>query len=242
MISRRLKTNSYAISTMIIALIIIIAVALISAGVAALAFFGLWNPLGQVVGSGIFESQKKDFMDFTIVEVGGGFEVEILQSSSYSITITADDNMFNYIEVSKTGDTLTIGLKWGYDYRNVTLKAKITTPDLYGLIFSGGTHGTAKEFSSSHDFDLSLSGGSIVSLNGTANELTVSGSGGSHLHLSEFPVHDATVNLSGGSHATIYLDGRLDGTLSGGSHLKYLGDPDPIDVSTSGGSTVTPEY
>jgi hypothetical protein len=226
---------------MIIALIIIIVVALISAGVAAVAFFGLWNPFGKVVGSGTFESQKKDFMDFTIVEVGGGFEVEILQSSSYDITITADDNMFNYIEVSKTGDTLTIGLKWGYDYQNVSLKAKIKMPDLYGLMFSGGTHGTAQEFSSSHDLELSLSGGSIVSVEGEANDLTASGSGGSQLDLSEFPVHDATVNLSGGSHATIHLDGRLEGTLSGGSHLKYLGDPNPIDVSTSGGSTVGPK-
>ena len=238
MIGRQLRTNTYAISSMIIALIIIIAIALVAAGVAAVVFLGFWSPLGQIVGSRTFDAQRKEFADFTTIEVGGGFEVEIIQSASYNITITADDNMFDYIEVSKTGDTLTIGLKWGYVYQNVTLEAEITMPDLYELEFSGGTQGSAKGFASSHDFVLSLSGGCTISLKGAANDLIVSGSGGSHLHLSNFRVHDATVNLSGGSGATINLDGRLDGDLSGGSHLKYVGNPTTVDVNTSGGSTV----
>ncbi len=60
--------------------------------------------------------------------------------------------MFNYIEVSLTGDTLSIGLKWGYSYKDVTLRAEITMPDLYELEFSGGTQGNVKGFTSSHDF------------------------------------------------------------------------------------------
>ncbi|MGD8505874.1 MAG: head GIN domain-containing protein [Candidatus Bathyarchaeota archaeon] len=235
---KQLKANTHAISTLTIVLIIIIAVASVVAVVVAAVMLGFREP---VVGSGIFDTEKKDLTDFTIVEVGWGFEVKISQSDSYSINIKADDNMFDYIEVSQTGDTLTIGLKWDYSYQNVTLKAEITMPDLHELTLSGGTHGTAKEFTSSHDFDLSLSGGSTISLEGAANDLTISGSGGSHLYLSDFHVHDATVNLSGGSSATVNLDGRLDGDLSGGSHLKYVGNPTTVDVNTSGGSSVGPQ-
>jgi hypothetical protein len=167
-----------------------------------------------------------------------GFEVETSQSVSYNINIIADDNMLDYIEVSQTGDTLTIGLKWGYSCQNVTLRDEITMPDLYELEFSGGTHGTARGFTSSNYFVLSLSGGSTISLEGAANDLTISGSGGSHLYLSDFPVIDATVNLSGESSATVNLDGRLDGDINGGSHLKYVWSPTTVDVNTSGGSTV----
>lgn len=81
----------------------------------------------------------------------------------------------------------------------------------------------------------------MTGLDGVANDLTISGSGGSHLGLSEFTVHNATVNLSGGSHATVNLDGILDGDVSGGSHLKYVGNPTTVDVHTSGGSTVGPQ-
>lgn len=259
---KQLKANTHAISTLAIALIIIIVVGSVVTVVVAAVLLGFWNPFGQIVGSGTFDTEKKDFTDFTIVEVGWGFEVEISQSDSYSINITADDNMFDHIEVSQTGDTLTIGLKWGYGYQSVTLRAEITMPELYELKFSGGTHGTVEGFTSSHEFAVDLSGGSrlsgdfttsgdarftlsggshLIGLDGAANDLRVSASGGSGLELSDFSVHDASVNLSGGSSATVNLDGRLDGDLSGGSHLKYVGNPTTVDVNTSGGSTVGPQ-
>ena len=237
---KRLKANTHAISALTIALIIIIVVGSVVAVLAATILLGIWKPFDQIVGSGTLDTEKMTFTDFTIVEVGWGFDVDIDQSDSYSISITADDNIFDYIETSKTGNTLKIGLKLGYIYQNTTLKAEITMPDLYEVEFSGGVRGTVEGFTSSHDFAISLSGGCNISLEGAANDLTISASGGSLLSLSDFPVHDTTVNLSGGSHATINLDGRLDGNLSGGSHLTYLGNPTTIDVNTSGGSTVNP--
>ncbi len=220
---------------------------------------GFWQPFGQVVGSGDLATEGRDFTDFTFIEVGWGFEVEISRSDSYSINLTADDNLFDHIEVSQTGNTLTIGLKWGYSYQSATLRAEIIMPELYELQFSGGTHGTVEGFSSSHELVLELSGGSqlsgdfttsgdaqftlsggshLIGLDGAANDLRISASGGSGLGLSDFSVHDASVNLSGGSSATVNLDGRLDADLSGGSSLSYIGDPTMGDIEKSGGSTL----
>jgi hypothetical protein len=240
MSGKRLKVNTRAVSVLTITLIIIIVVGSVVAGLAAAILLGFWRPFDQIVGSGILDTEEMTFTDFTIVEVGWGFNVDIDQSDSYSISITADDNMFDYIETSKTGNTFKIGLKLGYSYQNTTLKARITMPDLYEVMFSGGVQGTIEGFTSSHDFTVSLSGGCHISIAGAANDLTISLSGGSHLTLSDFPVNDATVTMSGGSHATINLDGRLEGDLSGGSHLTYLGNPTTIDVNKSGGSTVNP--
>ena len=75
---------------------------------------------------------------------------------------TADDNMLDYVEVLNPGNKLTIRLRWGYTYRNVTLRARITMPDLYELEFSGGTQGTVEDFTSSHEFEVDLSGGSSL--------------------------------------------------------------------------------
>jgi len=246
-------------STLTIVLIVLLVVVVAVAAVLAAAFFlGFWQPFGQVVGSENLVTQEKFFSDFSVVEVGSGFEVEITQSSSYSIKITADDNILDYVEVFKTSNTLTIRLKLGYSYQSVTLRAKITMPTLYELELSGGTHGTVEGFSSSHEvvLDLSggssltgdfttsedgrftLSGGSTLSIDGAVNDLRISASSGSHLELSDFTIHNANVDLSGGSHATINLDGRLDADLSGGSSLLYIGDPTMGDINTSGGSTV----
>ena len=271
-----------AISTLTIVLIVLIVVVVVGA-VVVVAFF-LWWPLwqvrGEVVGSGKLVTAEMDFSDFTIVEVGSGFEVVITRSGSYSVSVTADDNLFDYIQVSKEGETLTIGLKPGYGYQwPLTLRAEITMPELYELELSGATRGTAEGFSSSHSFILglsgassltmvdmssgdveinlsgasritggitasgdaqfTLSGASIAELEGVANDMLIDASGASNLELSNFPVRNANVILSGGSRATVNLDGRLDADLSGGSHLHYIGEPTMGDINTSGGSTVS---
>jgi hypothetical protein len=257
---KQLNSSKHAISTLVIALIIIIIVGSVAVVVVVAVLLGLWHPYGLIVGSGELVTEEKDFTDFTIVEVGWGFEVEISGSDSYSMNITADDNLLDYIEVSSLGNKLTIGLKWGYSYQNVNLRAKITMADLYELEFSGGTHGTIEGFSTSHEFILELSGGSsligdfmtsgdarftlsggsrLIELVGAANNVRISSSGGSQLELSNFPVHNASVNLNGGSLANINLDGRLDADLSGGSHILYVGDPIMGIINMSGGSTVS---
>ncbi len=224
-------------STLIIVLIIIIVVT-VAAGVFLFAWFW-FRPSSQIVGSGNIVTEEMKLGDFTMVEVGSGFEVEITQSISHSVNITADDNVFDYIEASKAVETLRISLKPGIVIYESTLKAEITMPELYDLQLSGGTHGTSKGFHSSHDFVLGLSGGSHINLEGSANDLLIKADGGSHLDLSDFPVHNVNVNLSGGSHATINLDGRLDADVSGGSHLYYIGEPTMGDISESGGSEVS---
>ena len=63
-------------------------------------------------------------------------------------------------------------------------------------------------------------------------------SGASNLDLSNFHVNDANIGLSGASHATVNLDGRLDVEASGASSLEYIGEPTLGNINTSGASTV----
>ena len=114
-------------------------------------------------------------------------------------------------------------------------------PSLHGLEFSGGSQGDVSGFSSSHDFVLGLSGGSQVTMVGSARDLTVDASGGSHLYLSDFIADNADVELSGGSFGSVYVGGKLDADLSGGSTLSYYGDPDLGNIDISTGSTLTPK-
>ena len=219
----------------IVTIILIVAISI----PAVLYMSGYLYTLFPLEGSGNLITQEMNFDDFSIIEVGSGFEVEIYRSTIYNITITADDNLFDYIQVSKTNDKLIIDMLPGRVVKSGILRVNITLPDLYEVQLSGGSVGTGGGFDSSHDFVLHLSGGSVFSLEGSANDLTISASGGSVFNLSDFKVHNANVNLNGGSVATVNLDGRLDANLSGGSRLYYLGNPTLGDIVTSGGSTVS---
>ena len=192
----------------------------------------------SITGSGNLVSEDMSFSGFTVVDAGYGFTVEITKSASYSIKIITDDNVMEYVQVSKSGNDLNINLKTG-SYQNVVLKAEITMPDLNELELSGGSHGYVDGFTSLDEFTLDLSGGSHADVEGSAEVLIVDASGGSHIELADFSVGNANIELSGGSHGTINVEGQLDADVSGGSILTYIGDPVLGDISTSGGSTVS---
>jgi len=212
---------------------------------------------GGLIGSGNLETEEYAFTDFTEVEIGSAFEFEIKQSSAYSINVTADDNVIDFVQVSKDGQTLKIRLRRVSFLGPVTLRASVTMPQLHGLTASGASRGTVSDFSSTEDLDITVSGASIVTgnitagnvefgisgastiqLEGSANDIDANVSGASHFNLEAFTVNNADVNFSGASSGTVNLNGKLDANLSGASTLWYIGEPTSTDINTSGASTV----
>jgi hypothetical protein len=222
-----------------IAGIALITAVVVIALIAIVFLLGLF-PFGVTVGSGNLQTQQENFSGFTAVNVNSGFRVHITYGSTYSVAVTSDDNLLDHIDVTQSGDTLTIRTKPAF-YLRGTLRAEISMPDLQELQLSGGSNVVASGFNVSHSFNVGLSGGSSITMDGSATDLVAECSGGSSLDFTNFAVHNADITFSGGSHGTINLDGRLDADLSGGSQLFYLGNPTLGDVNTSGGSSINPK-
>jgi hypothetical protein len=237
--------------------IAIIVIAVIAAAVGGTFIFLRFWP-GGLVGSGNLETEAYAFADFTEVEIGSAFEFEIKQSGSYSINITADDNVMDYVQVSKDGQTLKIRLGRVSILGPVTLRASVTMPQLHGLTASGASHGTVSNFSSTEDLNIAvsgasrvtgditasnvefdISGASTIQLEGSANDIDANVSGASHLNLDDFTIDNAEVNFSGASSGTVNLNGRLEANISGASRLWYIGEPTMGNINTSGASTIS---
>ena len=231
------KPKRKSTSTMPIILIIVVVV-VIAGLLSTVLLLGGWHPFGEVVGSGNLITKEEQFNDFTVVDAGSGFNVEISNSSFYSVIVTADDNVMEHIEVSKSGDTLKVGVNWGTSLRSTTLKIHITMPAINRIELSGGAQGKVEDFISSNPLLVELSGGSQLTGQGSAGELTVDASGGTQLHFADYSVQNSNIELSGGSQATINLDGTLDADLSGGSQLYYYGNPTLGHIETSSGSQI----
>ena len=195
---------------------------------------------GMVTGSRNLETREFNFSDFTRVEVSSAFEVEISQSDAYSVSVTANDNLFDYIQVSKQGATLQIRLKTA-SYIGTTQRASITMPDLYGLELSGATHGTVQGFGSSHDFTLELSGASSLSMvDMSAGDIRFNVSGASRV-TGDITAGDADFDNSGAS--TVELQGSASDVVidaSGASNAKLADFPvNNANVKLSGASNGT---
>jgi len=83
-----------------------------------------------------------------------------------------------------------------------------------------------------------ISGASRIVLSGSANNVNLRITGASTADLDEFKVTDVDINMSGGSHATINTDGRLNAHLSGASNLAWLGKPVLGDIEITGASQI----
>ena len=202
--------------------------------------FSVGCELVEMTGSGDLETKEFDFSDFTRVEVGSAFEVKVDQSDSYSVSVTADDNLFDRIEVSKQGSTLKIDVKRATLLR-ATLEAEITMPELRGVDLSGATHGTMSGFSSTENLDIELSGASSLDMvEMSAGDVKLRISGASRAS-GDVAAGDVEFDLSGAS--TVELQGSagdivVDG--SGASRVKLGGfSVNNADVNLSGASTGT---
>ncbi len=217
----------------------------------------LWNARA-IAGSGKLVTREMDLKGFSRIDAGAAFVLDVTHGDGYAVTVTADDNLIDRLDVSVSGDTLHIRLRPGLSLHSVTMRAKVTLPLLRGLALSGASRATVAGLQSSEDLSLSLSGASSVEgtiaagdlrlgesgasraeLTGTAGNLRIEGSGASSARLAGLTVKDAHVSLSGASSAEINASGRLDADLSGASRLLYAGDPTLGRMQTSGGSIIS---
>ena len=90
--------------------------------------------------AGNMETRQFDLTGFTGVDISSAFEYEIVRADSYAVSIMADTDLFEYIEVSQSGNMLKIGFKdfhplvwWG----TASLQARIAMPQLTELEISG---------------------------------------------------------------------------------------------------------
>jgi hypothetical protein len=154
------------------------------------------------IDSGSIVRQEFGVSDFANVEVDCAFLFEITRADTYSVAITASEELFNYINVIKSGNTLRLSLKPVRFHTRPTLKAVIAMPVLSRLRQSAATEGVVRGFRSQEPFDLSLSGASTLDVDIEAGETKFEISGASKVS-GNIKIRDAEITLSGSSHAEL---------------------------------------
>lgn len=150
-------------------------------------------------------------------------EVNLSGTSSFNGDLEA-----NEIEIAASGSSLFKG----------NLRANEMDIDL-----SGESSVTANSLIASK-LDLDFSGASWAQLNGSVENLELDFSGASELrtevadHIYAFACTNCESALSGASKANLHCDGRIYGSLSGGSEIRYTGNADTENCHLSGDSRV----
>jgi hypothetical protein len=180
-----------------------------------------------IIGAGSIETKDYSETDFDSVSVSEAFESHITQGNSYSVKVTTNNNIFDYVDVYKSGSRLYVEIKNGYSVNTDTLKVEITCPELNGLDINGASSAYVSNFSIT-DFNICVSGASYIKCySSTINNLNATVSGASKIDLSSSTASKVYVNVSGASSAYLNMDGSgsLSGAVSGASVIEYSGTP-----------------
>lgn len=200
---------------------------------------------------------EKEFyeVDFERLEVASALDVHVEQSNVYSISVSGDRRNIDDLKIYKSGSTLVLKFEDNPNRIHDT-KIEITMPRLEGANLSAASSSIINGFESDEDINLDISGASVCQLSAGYREVNLSLSGASNLVMSglgdeinaeisgasvltafDYPVREATVNLSGASNGKVTVTDELKAIAAGSSSLIYRGSPS-LTSSTSGSSTV----
>jgi len=213
---------------------------------------GQKNNRVTIHGSGNLVSKDIDLAYFDSLEAGLHFSLSIRHGEESRITITSDDNFIDFIQVDQDGSRLTFGLKPGnaYNFYDVTLHVEVSMPDLAGLTLSQSSYALLTETFSAENFEVELSGSSVlegtlqavgttfdlsgnsrVNLTGSAQNMRIDSCGNSVADMERFIVEIASLELSCNSKTSVTISSKLDIDASQHSQLIYSGEPELVQKS-----------
>jgi hypothetical protein len=210
-----------------------------------------------VQGSGHQSTQTLKMGDFSRINIEGGFKVVLKQDSSKNVSITADDNLQQYIHTESDGDELHI-----YRRKNVCESGQavinIGVRNLNAIKGSGAISFSSDGKLHTQDLQIKLSGAGKVDFDLTAANVTTRGSGSTditlrgqatshHVELTgegtvsalDFVVGSYDIHTTGASQCQINVLNSLNVNTTGSSDIKYRGNPTDVNSSKTGSSTLT---
>lgn len=209
-----------------------------------------------VDGSGEQITETRKVNDFSKIEISGGYIIKLVQDSSLSLTVTADDNIQKYIKTDVSGGKLRIS------NNNICTSSGdvivvVGLRNLEELKASGAVEISSDGNINTRDMNISLSGSTKVTLTINAARLSTHASGSSEINLKgRASEHDLelsgssnvnafdlvtgvyNISTSGSSDCSINVLQELNVHSSGSSAIKYRGNPSSVNNDKSGSSSI----
>jgi hypothetical protein len=228
---------------------------IISAVLITLLIIVSCNVIGEM-GSGNVIREERKVSSFNGIDVSGAFDVILIQGTSNSVIVEADDNLMDLIRTEVRGNTLVIDNKKPI-HHSKSLKLFITFTELKSIDLSGAvdieSQGklTLPELAISGsgasdgklDMDvqklsIDCSGGSKLKLSGSAKDVDVEASGAVDLIAFDFPAETYKLSISGAGKADINVSKELNVDISGAASVHYKGNPTKNIQDISGAGSV----
>lgn len=187
------------------------------------SFNGLGNGK-KVVCKGPETSKSFDLSGFSGITISGSSDITITQGESYSVSVKANEEVFEYLDYEVTDGTLLLKSKDNVQIVAKTYRVYVTLPCLENLLVIGAADAEIYNYRSDKDMDVMVNGAGdfeVKSIKVPSLTFTVNGAG--DIDASDLDVE--TLNVS--------VNGAGDVDLSGKAHTANLSVSGAGDIDAS---------
>lgn len=211
----------------------------------------------RIRGNGNIRTEQRTPGDFSGVEVRGAIDLIVRTDSARQVSVEADENLLEYVEVRRKGNNLVVTTRDGFNIdatRSIVVRvsgpifdvleasgacsissdAPLQSSGPLNIHLSGASRG--KISARCPSITAEVSGASKLNLAGETKDLAIEAHGSSRVEAFELLTEEARVDLSGASHAEVFTSVKLNVEASGASGVRYRG-PGTVNSELSGASS-----
>lgn len=178
-----------------------------------------------IEGSGNVITENRELSGFTAVTLDGVGRLEIDQTGTESVGITADDNILPYITTIVRGQELVISIEENTTFSVVTdLVYNVTVQTIEGLELNGAGEIDVTNLDG-ESWTVKLDGGGSITVSGEVTRQEVELNGLGIYNAEDLVSQVALVEQNGAGSAVVNVTDTLDVTIDGVGSVEYIGDP-----------------
>lgn len=221
--------------------------------------FNSCNFSKEVKGNGKIIKKEFQIKDFNKIDLGGYYNVILLQGDKPKLEIETDENLMEYIEAQVSSKTLKLKNKRNISAsRNINVyltfnKLEELTVSGYVVVNSGNRLNFDKLslfVSGNSELTMNIncvalntefSGNCKIRLSGTSLTADMNASGSATTDAIELLIDDLNLSMSGSSVSKVNAISKLNMNVSGSAQVEYYGSPE-MKQTVSGSGIVTKKY
>ena len=212
----------------------------------------------KVKGNGNITTKTVTTSDYDQVKVVGSLTVDLVSGNEGSISVTADDNLHEYIEIESNDGVLKVKMKKGVSYSSKhDIVVKVPFKDLSEVSLTGSGDVRSESpikgsnlslmVTGSGDMVLAVDGDTVdakitgsgdMKLSGSANNLEVKVTGSGDFEGYTLNAASTEVYVSGSGDAEVNAKNNLKARVSGSGDIRYTGNPGKSDTKVMGSGSI----
>jgi hypothetical protein len=219
-----------------------------------------WFGNKKVSGNGDVITKTFNTDDYDKISVAGSMDVELVAGSEGNITVQAESNVMEYLEIETSGDKLSIGVKNGINLstrKGIFIKIPVEEIEHLDLAGSGDISsdltlksssmqisiagsGDIKLTTESKDLKLNVAGSGDMKLSGRTENLRASVAGSGDISAYGLKANNVNASIAGSGDVAVFCNGgSLRASIVGSGDLRYKGKSDDIKKSVMGSGDIT---